>query len=317
MPDMIKGGTESAKSLEDIEKRYGAKPGELQREMAELAELAGDWKEHLPYEVARSFYLDDALQHDFAEHVDACPYCQRLLETLHPTDEAVAAFGAATVTAVSTPPAVAVPRQWRRVAVSALAASLVTAVVGYSLLNITGLGLFGGDDTRTAEVRPTAAQLKHAKGWSTQVDTTSLQKATAALREREQKDNIEAQFAAAQIFFLAGEKHLAYKRLTAGLVSGGVDRDVADMLLKASVVHEPVAVENLAMAFRELEKHQMALAAKSGGPVTYIKVAGAQARLGQHVPALTSIRAYLTSTKQNTELVALYEAMLKGLVEEK
>lgn len=309
MPEVIKNAADPAKLLKDIEKEYGAAPGELQREMAELAELAGDWRDHLPFEVAQSFYLDDAIQRRFAAHVDACTYCQRLLETLHPADEAVAAFEDAAVAANS-----ALQRLWRFVALRlrrrvvpvALAASLLVGFVAYPLLNSIGLAPFGR-----------YAALELSEDSSALVDTGRLRIVTAAaLGEWEQQDNIETQFSAAHFFFLTGEKRLAYERLRNALVTGGVDIIIADNWMEASIVDKGAATENLVEAVRELGTLRKALATNTGDPAMYVRVAGAYARLGQNGPALASIHTYLTSTRQDPEVVAQYETMINRLTED-
>ena len=62
----------------------------LLQQMGELAEEAGDWQEHLPYEVAEQYLEDRRYQQLFASHVDDCSYCQRLVEALHPREETLA-----------------------------------------------------------------------------------------------------------------------------------------------------------------------------------------------------------------------------------
>lgn len=307
MPEVTKNAEDPAKLLENIEKEYGAAPGELQREMAELAELAGDWRDHLPYEVAQSFYLNDAIRRRFAAHVDACPYCQRLLETLHPAEEAVAAFEDAAVAAISALPPVAEPRPWRLAASFALVAASLVGYVAYPAI-FSGIGF---------DPLGRQAALELSEDSSALVDTGRLRIVTAAaLGKWEQQDNIEAQFSAAHFFFLTGEERLAYERLRNALVTGGVDHIIADNWMEASIVDEGTATENLVEAVRELGTLRKALAINMGDPAMYVRVAGAHARLGQNGPALASIHAYLTSTRQDPEVVAQYETMINRLTED-
>ena len=54
--------------------------------MEELADTAGDWAEHLPFEAALNYFVTDSPTAAFEEHVDSCEYCQQLVETLGPSD---------------------------------------------------------------------------------------------------------------------------------------------------------------------------------------------------------------------------------------
>ena len=54
--------------------------------MEELADTAGDWAEHLPFEAALNYFVTDSPTATFEEHVDSCEYCQQLVETLGPSD---------------------------------------------------------------------------------------------------------------------------------------------------------------------------------------------------------------------------------------
>ena len=57
----------------------------LLKEMSQLAHEAGDWRGHLPYEAAVAFHEDSRYRAQYKEHVDACTYCQQLVDTLHPS----------------------------------------------------------------------------------------------------------------------------------------------------------------------------------------------------------------------------------------
>jgi hypothetical protein len=52
----------------------------------ELAEEAGDWRDHLPYEALVGYYRDSTIRERFRDHFTACAYCQELAETLSPDD---------------------------------------------------------------------------------------------------------------------------------------------------------------------------------------------------------------------------------------
>lgn len=57
---------------------------EFLRGVDELAEQAGPWQAHLPYEACISYRRDKATRVHYANHVDSCTYCQELIDTLCP-----------------------------------------------------------------------------------------------------------------------------------------------------------------------------------------------------------------------------------------
>ena len=57
---------------------------ELLNRMSSLADEAGDWRDHLPYEAAVRYVEDDRFKAMYGSHVDACGYCRRLVDALHP-----------------------------------------------------------------------------------------------------------------------------------------------------------------------------------------------------------------------------------------
>jgi len=57
------------------------------KEVDELQEEAGDWRDHLPYEALVGFHRDSAIRERFKDHFTACAYCQELAETLLPDDK--------------------------------------------------------------------------------------------------------------------------------------------------------------------------------------------------------------------------------------
>ena len=52
----------------------------------ELAEEAGDWRIHLPYEALLEYHKNKAIREHYEDHVNACDYCQELMDTLCPVD---------------------------------------------------------------------------------------------------------------------------------------------------------------------------------------------------------------------------------------
>ena len=59
----------------------------LLEQMAVLAAEAGDWRGHLPYAAAAGFRDDPRYPERYGAHVDECPYCQGLIEALHPSED--------------------------------------------------------------------------------------------------------------------------------------------------------------------------------------------------------------------------------------
>ncbi len=52
-------------------------------DMKALANEAGDWRDHLPFEAALHFQDDSKVREACKIHVDSCKYCQRLINILH------------------------------------------------------------------------------------------------------------------------------------------------------------------------------------------------------------------------------------------
>ena len=64
----------------------------LLEHMTELADQAGDWRDHLPYAAALGYLEDSEYRDRYGSHVDDCRYCQQLIDALHPREENVAQF---------------------------------------------------------------------------------------------------------------------------------------------------------------------------------------------------------------------------------
>lgn len=56
------------------------------RYMDELADEAGDWRIHLPYEALVSYRKDSAVREQYADHYNNCAYCQKAMDALNPYD---------------------------------------------------------------------------------------------------------------------------------------------------------------------------------------------------------------------------------------
>ncbi len=53
---------------------------EILADMAKLAEEAGDWKDHIPYQAAIDFDEREDVRTSWKKHVDACAYCREAIE---------------------------------------------------------------------------------------------------------------------------------------------------------------------------------------------------------------------------------------------
>ena len=66
--------------LKDLDEGQDIDKDEFLAGVAKLAEEAGDWRDHLPYEAFRYFNQRDDIRAQFGSHVDSCKYCQELIE---------------------------------------------------------------------------------------------------------------------------------------------------------------------------------------------------------------------------------------------
>ena len=80
------------KALSNLEKRLGAEPGDLLRDMERLGPPGSEWAKHIPYRVAASYYDDERARTAYEGHVDSCEYCKTMLDSLHPTAVEAADF---------------------------------------------------------------------------------------------------------------------------------------------------------------------------------------------------------------------------------
>ena len=66
--------------LKDLDEGQDIDKDEFLAGVAKLAEEAGDWRDHLPYEAFRYFNQRDDIRAQFGSHVDSCKYCRELIE---------------------------------------------------------------------------------------------------------------------------------------------------------------------------------------------------------------------------------------------
>ena len=56
-------------------------------EMDALADEAGDWRIHLPYEALVGYQKDRNVRAQYSEHYDNCSFCQKAMDALNPYNE--------------------------------------------------------------------------------------------------------------------------------------------------------------------------------------------------------------------------------------
>ena len=54
------------------------------REMEALADEAGDWRIHLPYEALVCYQVDSNVRAQYSEHFDNCSFCQKAMDAVNP-----------------------------------------------------------------------------------------------------------------------------------------------------------------------------------------------------------------------------------------
>ena len=54
------------------------------REMEALADEAGDWRIHLPYEALVGYHIDSNVRAQYSKHYDNCSFCQKAMDVLNP-----------------------------------------------------------------------------------------------------------------------------------------------------------------------------------------------------------------------------------------
>jgi hypothetical protein len=264
------------KALSDLEKDLGVGPGDLIREMDDFSEEAGDWASHLPYDLAGQYYDSPKVQAVYAAHVDGCRTCQRLLETLHPSDIQAADFAQAAVRVQSNG--------------SGLQSSQVPAAATGSLatllLGVVVFSLWGPELATIAQIHKDRPALLH-----------ELRTQPTTLVRLENSEKPVERYQAAQVYFAADKPILAWQQIGQGLELAGLTPVTVHRITNAANVPSDEPATALANAAQRLHALQTKLA---GGPVKdptlYLETAEVQAKLGFNADALKSIQEYLQAT---------------------
>ena len=57
------------------------------REMEALADEAGDWRIHLPYEALVGYQIDSNVRAQYSEHYENCSFCQNAMDVFKRCNE--------------------------------------------------------------------------------------------------------------------------------------------------------------------------------------------------------------------------------------
>ena len=266
-------------------------------EMAELDAVAGDWKEHLPYDAAISYFADESVREQFEAHVGGCVFCQEMLDALNPSNQIlgelhqaametyidnVAAAAAAEEQPTSTPER---NRGWYVIPV---AASLVAGFVlgsQYPIMPKLDSGpMIVAEDSRGGFI-PVSFE-----------DIAVL----------EESPTVEDQFLAARLYFDNNLDLLAYRRLGDGLEYAG-----ADGLLVRAVSDVPNIDALNAHTLRNAEMTLLQLQnAEISRREDYVRKIEVSAALGLRESALAAIDGYLRTDTDTQEIASVFDRVV-------
>jgi len=286
------------KALKKLEKELRVREGTLMREMQEHADGIGDWTEHIPYNLAVGYYESSTTRQRYASHVDRCRYCQRLLESLHPTDLQASAF---LREAVRTRPLGHTRRKPGYPIAGAVAASVIVTALA-SLLAVPKLQSLGV--LHTPADSQSAQTSEQTLSPFTDALTDELRKQPNRLTELQASREPTERFLAAKYYFAANAPELAYRQIGAGLQLSGLH--AADASKITTVADRPsdagAAATDLSEAAQQLPR--LEATARTDDPTDFLDIARAQARLGRHQQALISIQRYLQAEHVDPKMLA-------------
>jgi hypothetical protein len=265
-------------------------------EMHELDETAGDWKEHLPYDAAVSYFVDDAVRRQFEAHVEACAFCQEMLDTLNPSDRTIDALHQA-----------AIETYLDEVAVTAKAPSddgWLKPVWPIAASIVVGLGLIGymmtSEEITPALIREAPIQVVMNS------ERPSLPEALDRIATLERSPKIEDQFLAARLYFDSGLDQLGFRRIGDGLAYAG-----ADPLLVQAVAE---INDNRALDAEQLIQIRNRFEAMSRmnlvEPSDYVQTIELSAALGERAAALQAIEGYLRINESTQPVAGVFDQIV-------
>lgn len=260
------------------------------RSVEKIAEEAGDWRDHLPYDAVLAFHGDDAVREKFKDHVDSCAYCQELIDTLQPSAPLLGHLHTLVRNQVEQ---ASVNEQSAQAPQQGYTESRSSNVFGIaaSLAAIAAIGLLIFSTMNTRAVGDLTAALLDQYP-----DIISL--------ERSEKP--ADRFAAARIYLAATHPDIAYERIGEGLQLGGLETSLASMISTAPRL-EGDSLANLQAAEIELKM----LAAKQ--PLStdeQFRLVQLQAQLGNHRGAFTVLEQYLSEIGTDEKVLTAYRENL-------
>lgn len=287
MPNLKQIAQDPHNALISLEKELGVEPGALLQEMDRVAGECDDWKNHLPYLIAESYYEDDTARSLYEGHVNSCEYCKELLQTLHPSDLQVRDF-TERATETLRQQETRARRGYLPVYSVSLAAVLLIVVTGFGTAKFLSL-----DD-------PNWSNLALAK--ERVVNDLSLY--PGRLVALEASKNPAERFRAAKYYFAVEQPQLAYQQIGEGLELAGLGAsDVHSIITAASIPFNESAAPVLSNAAQRLKVLELNSPSKHE-PTRQLEMAVLQAKLGFHNASLESIRKYLETSKFDAELIA-------------
>ena len=275
------------KALADLEKELGVRPGDLVREMDHFAQETGDWTEHIPYGLAAEYYDSPKAQAQFQSHVDGCGYCQRLLETVHPSDVQAEDFAKAAVRAQPNRKHALGSLWTSKFAVASVLVLAIAAIAAPTFVRKREV------ITQVLNERPTLAQ--------------ELRTQPTTLVRLEKSDNPVERYEAARVYFAADKPELAWQQIGQGLQLAGLTPGSAQRITSAANVPSEESAATLAGAAQRLHALQTKLDAARQGrkdPSIYLERAEVEAKLGLNADALKSIQQYLEATNVDPKILA-------------
>jgi len=269
------------KALTDLEKELGAKPGALLGHMDQLAGKGDDWRTHLPYGIAASYYEDESARVQYQSHVDGCEYCKTLLQTLHPSDFQARDFAHKAKRLHQPAMRRSLPAYWVPLAA---AASVAVSFVAIPQLQRGGY-------------LPSAVR-------ETQLVVKNLSLEPSALSKLETSLDPTERYRAARYYFAMEQPQLAYRQIGEGLELSGLGATDAMKITTAADLPREQSAPALAQAARRLDA--LKAAPSNGDPAHYLEVATTEAKLGMHEQSLKSIQKYLEAKKADPAIVAKF-----------
>lgn len=279
MVDINRLADDSSKVIQEIAESYDFNVTDALEEMSTLANESDDWRKHLPYQAAISYFDDNLVRIKFIGHVDSCNYCQALLDSLHAPNESFSAFKQKIKDdALFEPVSNQTSANWHWLKHPIAAA--FTIIAAFIVIPIT-LDSFNPslDIISNLENKSETARIINLLANDHQI-----------LTKLENLDDPSSKFQAARFYLAADQYNTAYKLIGEGLEQSGIDKETVDMISYAAKINtadSSRALENAAMELHDLSKKSRLSSEET------LRMSTLQARLGLHENALKNLTIYL------------------------